>query len=50
MNKILLTLTLSLFFAMSSNNAFANHCSGGHDKATETSTSTSEESKEKEKK
>ena len=50
MNKYLLALTLSFFFTMSSTVAFANHCAGGHDKATETSTSTSEESKEKEKK
>ena len=50
MNKFLLGLTLLFFFTISSSTVFANHCAGGHDKATETSTSTSEESKEKDKK
>tara|TARA_B110001452_G_C14996408_1_gene348334 strand:+ start:78 stop:245 length:168 start_codon:yes stop_codon:yes gene_type:complete len=50
MNKFLLGLTLLFFFTISSTIALADHCAGGHDKATETSTSTSEESEEKEKK
>ncbi len=48
MSKFLFALTLSFFFTIASSNVFANHCSGGHDKATETSTDSSEENKEKE--
>ena len=50
MKNLLLSSIFSFIFAFSSNNVLANHCSGGHDKGTETSTSTSEESKETEKK
>ena len=47
MKKILLTLSFILF-SFSSSQVLANHCSGGHDKATETSTTTSDDDKKKE--
>lgn len=48
MSKFLFALTLAFLFIVASSSVYANHCSGGHDKATETSTDSSEESKEKE--
>ena len=48
MSKFLIAITLSFLFALGSSNVSANHCSGGHDKSTETSTGDSKESEKDE--
>ena len=48
MNKFLMAITFSFLFALGSSNVLANHCSGGHDKSTETSTGDSTESEKEE--
>ena len=48
MSKFIMAIALSFFFALGSSHVLANHCSGGHDSATETSTGDSKESEKDE--
>ncbi|MDC3090800.1 hypothetical protein OA848_00265 [Rickettsiales bacterium] len=50
MNNLIKYLALIFFISLGSSQVIANHCSGGHDKSTETSTTTSEDSEDSEKK
>ncbi len=46
MVKFLSLISLSLFFSLSSFDANANHCSGGHKEIKDTEDSSTEDSKE----
>ena len=48
MSKFIMAIALSFFFTLGSSHVLANHCSGGHDSATETSTGDSKETEKDE--